>query len=253
MPGSQQYHCAGNSMPGIFNQDSVQFVDDGEGQTSEIACYADVSIDPAPSYQKFFDEPFFPSYIEEHTSTEAYKRVLSDSGVSQPVRDDHDARIIQETLEGSYTYSGSVSGKPGLIDNEADAGGLEDFPTVTRSASWDTDDDGIPDWWDGSSGGEGYTPIEGYLNFIADPHVFVVPGGEVAIDLARLALGFVDPTFTAESGILGSVEVSGGIAIYTSNGDAGVDHFTVLIEDSEGSTWERTIGVAVFEGADEVV
>ncbi|KAL2783269.1 pectin lyase fold/virulence factor [Aspergillus keveii] len=252
LPGSQQYHCAGNSMPGVFDQDSVQFVDDGLGQTSEIACYADVSIDPAPSYQKFFDEPFFPSYIEEHTSTEAYKRVLSDSGVSQPVQDDHDARIIQETLEGTYTYSGSVSGKPGLIDNEADAGGLEDFPTVTRSAGWDSDDDGIPDWWDGSSGGEGYTPIEGYLNFMADPHVFVVPGGGVEIDLGSLALGFVDPTFTVESGELGTVEVSGGTATYTSGGDAGVDYFTVVIEDSEGSTWERTIGVAVFEGAGEV-
>ncbi|KAL2816671.1 pectin lyase fold/virulence factor [Aspergillus granulosus] len=252
LPGRQQYHCAGNSMPGVFDQDSVQFVDDGLGQTSEIACYADVSIDPAPSYQKFFDEPFFPSYIEEHSSTEAYKRVLSDSGVSQPVRDDHDVRIIQETFDGTTTYTGSVSGKPGLIDNEADAGGLEDFPTVTRSASWDSDDDGIPDWWDGSSGGEGYTAIEGYLNFMADPHVFVIPGSEVEVELASLALGFTDPTFTAESGTLGTVEVSGGVAIYTSNGEAGIDHFTVAIEDGEGSTWERTIGVAVFEGADEV-
>ena len=57
LPGSQQYHCAGNSMPRAFDQDSPQFVDDGTGQTSEIACYADISIDPAPSYQKFFDEP----------------------------------------------------------------------------------------------------------------------------------------------------------------------------------------------------
>lgn len=44
-------------MPGVFDQDSTQYVDDGTGQTSEIACYADISIDPAPSYQKFFDEP----------------------------------------------------------------------------------------------------------------------------------------------------------------------------------------------------
>lgn len=47
-------------MPGIFDQDSTQFVDDGTGQTSKIACYADISIDPAPSYQKFFDEPCVP-------------------------------------------------------------------------------------------------------------------------------------------------------------------------------------------------
>ncbi|KAL2863963.1 pectin lyase fold/virulence factor [Aspergillus lucknowensis] len=254
LPGTQQYHCAGNSMPGIFDQDSVQFVDDGTGQTTKIACYAEISIDPPPSYQKFFDDPFFPSYIEEHTSTEAYKRVLSDSGVSQPVRDDHDTRIIHETLNGTATYSGSVSGKPGLIDNEADVGGLEDFRTVTRPASWDADDDGIADWWDGSTGGDGYTIIEGYLNFMADPHVFVVPGASVEVDLASLVLGFQGPSFTVgetENG-LGSVEVSGGTAVYTSSGDVGVDYFTVAVEDEEGSTWERTVGVAVFEGADVV-
>ncbi|KAL3481102.1 pectin lyase fold/virulence factor [Aspergillus californicus] len=253
MPGSQQYYCAGNSMPGVFDQDSVQYVDDGTGQTSEIACYADISFDPGPDYQKFFDGPFFPSYIEEQPSTEAYKRVLSDSGVSQPVRDDHDTRIIQETLNGSTTYSGSVSGKPGLIDNESDVGGLEDFPTVSRSATWDADNDGIADWWDGSSGGTGYTPIEGYLHFMAEPHVFVVPGGTVEVDLAGLALGFVEPAFTVSGGDLGSVEAEGTTAVYTSSGNAGVDYITVSIEDSEGSVWERSVGVAIFEGVDDVM
>ncbi|KAL4919701.1 pectin lyase fold/virulence factor [Aspergillus aurantiobrunneus] len=254
LPGTQQYHCAGNSMPGVFDQDSVQFVDDGTGQTTEIACYADISIDPAPEYQKFFDEPFFDSYITEQTSTEAYKRVLSDSGVSQPVRDDHDTRIIQETLNGSTTYNGSVSGKPGLIDSEDDVGGLEDFPTASRSATWDADDDGIADWWDGSTGGDGYTVIEGYLNFMADPHVFVVPGGKAEIDPAGLALGFAQPGFTVgetENG-LGSVQADGQTVVYTSAGEAGIDYFTVHVEDEEGSTWERRVGVAVFEGADTV-
>ena len=139
---------------------------------------------------------FFPSFIEEHSSTDAYKRVLSDSGVRQPVQDDHDSRIINETLTGTYTYTGSVSGKPGIIDNEADVGGLEDFPTVTRPDSWDADGDGIADWWDGSTGGDGYTPIEGYLNFMADPHGFVTPGGSVEFELDQmLAAGFSEPSF----------------------------------------------------------
>ncbi|KAL4926763.1 pectin lyase fold/virulence factor [Aspergillus undulatus] len=253
MPGSQQYYCSGNSMPGVFDQDSTQYVDDGEGQSSEIACYADVSIDPAPSYQKFVEGEFFPSYIEEQSSTEAYKRVLSDSGASQPVQDEHDARIIQETLEGTTTYKGSVSGKPGLIDNEADAGGLEDFPETTRPSTWDADNNGIADWWDGSTGGDGYTAIEGYLNFMADPHVFVTPGGTGEIELGSLAMGFVEPSFTVsetENGV-GSVVVEGGTATFTSTGNAGIDYFTVSVEDTEGSTWERRIGVAVFEGADE--
>ncbi|KNG89451.1 pectate lyase [Aspergillus nomiae NRRL 13137] len=253
LPGTQQYHCAGNSMPDAFDQDSVQYPPgDGTGQTSKIACYADVSIDPAPEYQKFFDEPFFPSYIEEHTSTEAYKRVLSDSGASQPVVDDHDKRIIQETLNGTATYSGSKTGKPGLIDNEADVGGLEEFPTTTRPTSWDANDDGIADWWDDSTGGDGYTVIEGYINFMAEPHVFVAPGASVKYDLAGLAGGFSNPAFEVSGGGLGSVSVDGTVATYTAGDQAGVDRFIVTISDDEDSTWERSVGVAIFDDAESV-
>lgn len=46
-------------MPDVIDQDSIQYPPgDGTGQTSKIACFADVSIDPAPEYQKFFDEPY---------------------------------------------------------------------------------------------------------------------------------------------------------------------------------------------------
>lgn len=195
---------------------------------------------------------FFPSYIEEHTSTEAYKRVLSDSGASQPVVDGHDKRIVQETLNGTATYSGSKTGKPGLIDNEADVGGLEEFPTTTRPTSWDANDDGIADWWDGSTGGDGYTAIEGYINFMADPHVFVVPGASVKYDLAALAGGFSKPAFEVSGGELGSVSAADTVATYTAGDKAGVDRFNVTISDDEGSTWERSVGVAIFEGADSV-
>ncbi|KAE8376159.1 pectin lyase fold/virulence factor [Aspergillus bertholletiae] len=253
LPGTQQYHCSGNSMPSVFDQDSIQYPSgDGTSQTSKIACFADVSIDPAPGYQKFFDTPFFPSYIEEHTSTEAYKRVLSDSGASQPVVDDHDKRIIQETLNGTATYSGSKTGKPGLIDNEADVGGLEEFPTATRPSNWDADEDGIADWWDGSTGGDGYTVIEGYINFMAEPHIFVTRGASVKYDLAGLAGGFSNPAFKVSGGELGSVSVASMMATYVAGDKAGVDRFDVSISDDQGSTWERTVGVAIFDGAESV-
>ncbi|KAE8392530.1 hypothetical protein BDV23DRAFT_181462 [Aspergillus alliaceus] len=57
------------------------------------------------------------------------------------------------TLKGTYTYHGSKTTKPCLIDNEADAGGLGHFPTSTRTTSWDINDDGIVDWWDCSTDG----------------------------------------------------------------------------------------------------
>ena len=87
---------------------------------------------------------------------------------------------------------------------------------------------------------------------MADPHVFVTPGGSVEIDLAALAAGFVDATFEVSGGELGTVAASEGVATYTPAGDAGVDSITVSVSDSEGSTWERSVGVAIFEGADSV-
>ncbi|KAF1927006.1 polysaccharide lyase family 1 protein [Didymella exigua CBS 183.55] len=237
-------------MPGIFDANSEQYVADGTGKKDNIACWADVTISNV-AYQKFVDKPFFESFVDTQSATEAYKRVLSDSGVSQPVQDDHDKRIVNETLTGTATYTGSVGGKQGIIDNPKDVGGLENFPTVTRSASWDADGDGIADWWDGSTGGEGYDVIEGYLNFMAEPHAFVAPASSVQIDLAVLAKGFVKPTFTVEGVALGSVVVEGDIATYISKG-AGIERLTLSVDDAEGSKWSRSFGVAVFQGANDV-
>ncbi|CAH0020681.1 unnamed protein product [Clonostachys rhizophaga] len=248
-PGTQTYYCSGNSMPGVFTQDSTQYVGDGTGQTSNIACRAVIKFSPGPTYQKFYDNEFFKSYVETQTSTEAYKRVLSDVGAQQPVFDDHDTRIIQETLNGSYTYTGSVGNTKGIIDDPADAGGLEDFPSVTRDSSWDSDNDGIADWWDGSTGGEGYTPLEGYINFMAEPHVYVSPSKTVTINLAALASGFSSPSFSVSGPTKGSVSLSGSEASYSAGASAGIDYVTVNIKDGEGSTWSRKVGIAIYEGA----
>lgn len=85
---------------------------------------------------------------------------------------------------------------------------------------------------------------------MAEPHVFVSPGGQGEIELGGLARGFVEPVFSVsetENG-LGGVVVEDGMATFSSNGQAGVDYFTVSVEDSEGSVWEVRVGVAVFEG-----
>ncbi|KAK6337616.1 hypothetical protein TWF730_003011 [Orbilia blumenaviensis] len=242
LPGTQQYHCAGNSMPGVFSQTSTQVVSRGQAG----ACWADVSISPAPTYQFFFNTPFFPSYVEELTSTEAFKRVLSDSGAQSPVFDDHDKRIVRETKDGTTTYTGSVGGKKGIIDNEADVGGLESFPTTTRSSDWDSNGDGIADWWPLSeTGGTGYTALDGYLNFMADPHVFVTQGSTTTISLSQFALGFNNPTFTATVS-KGTITVSGSNGSYKAPSTQGIDFMTLNIKDADGSTWTRKIGIAIF-------
>lgn len=42
-------------MPGVFDASSAQFPSgDGTGTKNNIACWADVTISPQPTYQKFY-------------------------------------------------------------------------------------------------------------------------------------------------------------------------------------------------------
>lgn len=116
-------------------------------------------------------------YVETHTAEEAYELVLEHAGASLPARDAIDIRITEEVRTGTATYGGASSGKgTGLIDNQDDVGGL---PFIRGySATLDSDQDGIPDWWAikygikpvggidpaGDIDSDGYTNLEEYLN-----------------------------------------------------------------------------------------
>ena len=78
--------------------------------------------------------------------------MLADVGCNRPVLDDHDKRVIEETRTGTTTYKGSITGYPGLPDSQDDVGGWEDYPEIHRSADWDTDGDGLPNWWEERQG-----------------------------------------------------------------------------------------------------
>ena len=63
-----------------------------------------------PTLQPLGNAPFFPSYATIDEVTNAYKNVLSDVGCNQPLIDDHDVRVIRETIDGTYTYTGRPYG-----------------------------------------------------------------------------------------------------------------------------------------------
>jgi len=66
------------------------------------------------------EEPFAISVeLESQDAEEAYKAVLKHAGASKK-RDAVDKRIIKEVKKGKATYSGSVTGLPGIIDSEND-------------------------------------------------------------------------------------------------------------------------------------
>ena len=155
------------------------------------------------NWEPFVTAPFFPSYATIESAEEALRNVLSDVGCNMPSPTAHEERIVQETLNKTYTYKGSKTGKKGLIDREADAGGYEEIGTETREADYDSDADGMPNWWEKLHGldpqvadnnsdanGDGYTALEEYLNWMAEPHYFIQPGASLSIPLSPLFAGY---------------------------------------------------------------
>lgn len=100
------------------------------------------------NWEPFVSEPFFPSYATIESAEQAYRNVLSDVGCNQPFFNSHDARMVSRTVNGTTSKVGSKTGKKGLIDREWDSEGYVDIPEVRRSADFDTDLDGMPDWWE---------------------------------------------------------------------------------------------------------
>ena len=61
--------------------------------------------------------------VTTHSAQEAYEKVLDFAGASLR-RDAVDARIAREVREGTYTYEGSNGSSNGIIDSQADVGGV---------------------------------------------------------------------------------------------------------------------------------
>jgi len=249
-PGTQQYYFAGNVMPGHFDETSQ---DKGKQAATPNG------------YSPWVDKAWFPSYAEVQTAKDAYKTVLSDVGATVPVFDDHDVRIVKETLNGTYTYKGSVSGEPGLPDNESDVGGYESYPNDTRDASWDSDSDGLPDWWETAAGlnaksatgdskdantdldGDGYTELDEYLSWMATTHYFSSVGKSVSIDLTKLFAGYTNgPNFASMAAQNGTVTVSGNTASFQP-AKCGHAAWSVKVTDKDGGSMTRDF-VAFVDG-----
>ena len=224
-------------------------------------------------YDYIVSEPLFPSYAHIHTARDAMKIVTSTAGATMPVRDEQHQRVVREALDGTWTYRGSKSGIKGEIDNEADItehpGGWEEYPEEHRDAQWDTDQDGMPDWWEKTIGSDatvananddpdqdGWTRLENYLEFMAHPYIILQPGASGTIDLKPHFAGFfgqngksVTPTFTCTS-----AQTDNGVSVGIDGTSMVVNtaHFTspfvhsydITIDDGE-TTYTQPFGVVV--------
>ncbi|MCV2484472.1 T9SS C-terminal target domain-containing protein [Flavobacterium sp. SH_e] len=250
--GMQRYYFNGNIMPGYFDEKSQ---DKGRKST--------VSNNEKVEYETFVDKPFFPSYVETQSAKAAYKNVLSDVGANQPFFDKHDNRIIDETLKGTFTYKGSKSGLGGMIDNEQDAGGWPNFVSETRPADWDTDHDGLPNWWEKAFGlnenspsgdfsdtnsdtdKDGFTQLDNYLDWLAQPHYFINLNDKKVLNVADYFKGFENkPVYTFSEVKNGKASLKGKEIQFTAE-NKGFASFVIMVKDAEGDSMSRTINFFV--------
>lgn len=161
-----------------------------KGIYAQIADNNDNTFTEQVKKEMRLSSPLETDVITTHTAQEAYHLVLQHAGCSKQ-RDIIDARIVEETKKGIATYFGSISSDaknyPGLIDvpHDVKSSNAESaWPDLSDSGVnpellRDSDDDGIPDWWensnelnpnDASDGNTvtlnkaGYTNLEVYLN-----------------------------------------------------------------------------------------
>jgi hypothetical protein len=246
--GMQRYFFDGNIMPGRFNEKNQAV---GRTETGK-------KVD----YQTFVDKPFFEPYVTTQSATDAFKNVLSDVGCNLPIFDDHDIRIINETLNGTYKYSGSKSGKPGLPDTQEDVGGWESYPEVQRSATFDSDHDGLPDWWEklhklnNHSAGtdfsdanadvdhDGFTNLDNYLEWMATPHYMASIQKPAIINLRELSRGYADvPVFDTSNVKNGMLTADKNGIVHFTPSQNGLGSFQFIVTDASGSKFTRTVNV----------
>jgi hypothetical protein len=261
--GTEQAYYKGN----IIQNSNGTFLNDGTSTLTGRRINLESGL-TMPTYAIFPDTVLFPSDGTLHTARDAYKSVLSDAGCNLPMFDEHDQRIVRETLNGTYTYVGSVTGKKGLIDHQDDAGGYENYPAVTRPAGYDTDLDGLPDWWEKMFGtnpnsaandfsdsnadadNDGYTNLEEFLEWMAVPHYYLNQGEKDTINLAAFNAGYtLSPTYAVVQSDGMTTSVNGASLQATAPGTGkGIRYVTYKVTDSEGSSENKTIGFSI--GAD---
>ncbi len=209
--GTQEYYLNGNLR---VSQDGRTKKSDTLHDTYDQTISSGITV----NWQTFVSSPYSDFYGLDESNVEsaeaAFKNVLSDVGCNYQELDNNEKRLIQESRDGTFTKTGSRSGKKGLIDKESDSEGWNGLGIVseTRDSDWDTDGDGIPDWFetakgwstsdlnnnhlDGASTGW-YTDLEIYLNWMACPHfIDLVVDVQKTIDLATYFAGYTNPTYT---------------------------------------------------------
>lgn len=125
----------------------------------------------------------------------------------------------------------------------------------------DTDQDGMPDFWESGTGsnssvannndpspsGSGYTRLEDYLNWLADPHGIALTNTTVDVDLRQFTRGFLDsaPAYSVTGATNGVVTLlNGHVAHFVPvAGYIGLAGFQWTVLDTDGGTLSRPMNL----------
>jgi subtilisin-like proprotein convertase family protein len=167
-----------------------------------------------PSSQRF---PLIPVTTDE--AFLAYEKVLDFAGTSLMARDSADTNLVG----GVRTQTGAI------ISSQTQVGG---WPALTSALlPLDTDQDGIPDYWEvtfgqnptnasdfvASTNALGYTDLEEYNNWLAVPHALDLTNTPVAVDLYKLSGNSGNLSFSVSNAINGSVYLTNILTTITSS------------------------------------
>ena len=151
-----------------------------------------------------FQTPFPPLAVGIDEAYQAYERVLDFAGPAMDKRDAADTNIVSKVR----TQTGALVSSAGTL------------PALNSTPPYlDTDQDGIPDFWEITFGtdpftpsnnnlasdGSGYTDLEEYDNWQAGPHALTVTNTPAGVDLMQLFGKTGNLSFSVTNAVNGSV------------------------------------------------
>ena len=221
-------------------------------QDSNLNGVLDGAVIPLASYGSMDAQagPYaYPITNAFHPLT-ALKLVVSDAGASWK-RDVVDERMITELT------SFGLLGETVKSEFEAPMNGVG---TVRNGTPYlDTDQDGMPDFWEAALGmttnaannndasAGGYTKLEDYLNWLADPHGIALTNTTVSVELRQFTRGFTNnsPVYSLANATNGTVTLLNGhvarfVPTVNWNGPAG---FQFTVTNGDGSALARPMNL----------
>lgn len=190
----------------------------------------------------------------------------------------------------TYTINGQLQDdagpdNPGFIDSQTDVHDYQStnsslanysanapwppYNTYNLSDSVDSDHDGLPDWWELIKGtnpnsapgdfsdanadlvGDGYTELERYLNWLAQPHYDCNTNTVLNVGLTQYTRGFTNASLGAIYIVFGAsngtVALSGKTAQFTPTiSTNGLGSFQFAVTDNSGFSYTNSVNVHII-------